>query len=144
MLLGWNQLGPAASYPRACAGHAARPCDRPRAAAQWGPHAAVRRHARCCSRSTKPTSSPNWLGEGLPTVEAHRNVPPLFQAVALVDAGVDDVYLGDPALTEHSWARLGSFVRDDVVLDGVAATRRCRGHDPVGALAGALCRLAAA
>jgi uncharacterized protein len=79
------------------------------------------RSRMACSRSTKPTSSPNWLGEGLPTVEAHRNVPPLFQAVALVDAGVDDVYVGDPALTEHSWARLGSFVRDDVVLDGVAA-----------------------
>jgi len=62
------------------------------------------------------------LGEGLPTVEAHRNVQPLFQAVAVVDAGVDDVYVGDPALTEHSWSRLGSFVRDDVVaLDGVAA-----------------------
>jgi hypothetical protein len=32
------------------------------------------------------------------------------------------VYVGDPALTDHSWSRLGSFVRDDVVvLDGVAA-----------------------
>ncbi|MFJ3383389.1 MULTISPECIES: MupG family TIM beta-alpha barrel fold protein [unclassified Curtobacterium] len=62
------------------------------------------------------------LGEGLPTVEAHRVAPPLLQAVELVDAGVDDVYVGDPALTEHSWSRLGSFVRDDVVvLDGVAA-----------------------
>jgi hypothetical protein len=62
------------------------------------------------------------LGEGLPTVEEHRTMPPLFQAVALVDAGVDDVYVGDPALTDHSWSRLGSFVRDDVVvLDGVAA-----------------------
>jgi len=62
------------------------------------------------------------LGEGLPTVEDHRTIPPLFQALALVDAGVDDVYVGDPALTDHSWARLGSFARDDVVvLDGVAA-----------------------
>ncbi|WNY34076.1 MupG family TIM beta-alpha barrel fold protein [Curtobacterium flaccumfaciens] len=62
------------------------------------------------------------LGEGLPTVEEHRNMPPLFQALSLVDAGVDDVYVGDPALTEHSWSRLGSFVREDlVVLDGTAA-----------------------
>jgi len=62
------------------------------------------------------------LGEGLPTVEEHRSMWPLFQAVALVDAGVDDVYAGDPALTDHSWSRLGSFVRDDVVvLDGRAA-----------------------
>lgn len=30
------------------------------------------------------------LGEGLPTVEEHRNMPPLFQALSLVDAGVDD------------------------------------------------------
>lgn len=62
------------------------------------------------------------LGEGLPTVEGHRTMPPLFQAVALIDAGVDDVYVGDPALTDHSWTRLGSFIRDDVVvLDGTAA-----------------------
>ncbi|MCJ1715407.1 MupG family TIM beta-alpha barrel fold protein [Curtobacterium sp. VKM Ac-2922] len=62
------------------------------------------------------------LGEGLPTVEQHRTMPPLFQALELVDAGVDDVYVGDPALTDHSWERLGSFVRSDVVvLDGVAA-----------------------
>ncbi|MBT1623509.1 DUF871 family protein [Curtobacterium flaccumfaciens pv. oortii] len=62
------------------------------------------------------------LGEGLPTVEEHRNTPPLFQALSLVDAGVDDVYVGDPALTDHSWSRLGSFVREDlVVLDGAAA-----------------------
>lgn len=62
------------------------------------------------------------LGEGLPTVEEHRNMPPLFQALSLVDAGVDDVYVGDPALTDHSWSRLGSFVREDlIVLDGTAA-----------------------
>lgn len=61
------------------------------------------------------------LGEGLPTVEQHRNMPPLFQAVALVDAGVDDVYVGDPELTDHSWSPLGSLVREDVVvLDGTA------------------------
>lgn len=62
------------------------------------------------------------LSEGLPTVEEHRNAPPLFQALSLVDAGVDDVYVGDQALTDHSWSRLGSFVREDlVVLDGTAA-----------------------
>ncbi len=63
------------------------------------------------------------LGEGLPTVERHRTMPPLFQALELVDVGADDVYVGDPALTDHSWSRLGSFVRDDViVLDGTAAS----------------------
>jgi len=63
------------------------------------------------------------LGEGLPTVEPHRNSPPLFQALSLVDAGVDDVYVGDPALTDHSWSRLGSFFREDlVVLDGTATS----------------------
>ena len=47
----------------------------------------------------------------------------MFQAVALADAGVDDVYVGYPAPTDHSWARLGSFIRDGaVVLDGLAAT----------------------
>jgi uncharacterized protein len=61
------------------------------------------------------------LGEGLPTVEEHRNAP-LFQALSLVDAGVDNVYVGDPALTDRSWSRLGSFVLEDrVVLDGTAA-----------------------
>lgn len=62
------------------------------------------------------------IGEGLPTVEEHRNMPPLFQALSLVDAGVDDLYVGDPALTDHAWSRLGSFVREDLVaLDGTAA-----------------------
>ncbi|WP_181435607.1 MupG family TIM beta-alpha barrel fold protein [Curtobacterium sp. MCPF17_051] len=58
------------------------------------------------------------LGQGMPTVEEHRTVPSLFQAMALVDAGLDDVYIGDPALTDHSWSRLGSFVLDDVVVLG--------------------------
>lgn len=62
------------------------------------------------------------LGEGLPTVEGHRAMAPLSQALELVDAGVDDVYVGDPALSDHSWSRLGSFVLDHVVvLDGTAA-----------------------
>ncbi|KQO65171.1 MupG family TIM beta-alpha barrel fold protein [Curtobacterium sp. Leaf261] len=68
------------------------------------------------------------LGEGLPTVEAHRSASPLAQAVALVDAGVDDVYVGDPALSSHSWSRLGSFVSSGlIVLDGLAAP----GLDPL-------------
>ncbi|WP_181436536.1 PTS transporter subunit EIIB [Curtobacterium sp. MCPF17_001] len=55
-------------------------------------------------------------------VEQHRTMAPLFQALELVDAGVEDVYAGDPALTDHSWSRLGSFVRHDlVVLDPTAA-----------------------
>ncbi|WP_396290858.1 MupG family TIM beta-alpha barrel fold protein [Curtobacterium sp. KT1] len=62
------------------------------------------------------------LSEGLPTVEQHRNMSPLFQAVALVDAGVNDVYVADPALTDQSWSRLRSLFRDDVVvIDGTAA-----------------------
>jgi hypothetical protein len=42
-------------------------------------------------------------------------MPPLFQALALADAGVHNVYVGDPALTDRSWERLGSLVRDDLV-----------------------------
>ncbi|WP_426725287.1 hypothetical protein [Curtobacterium flaccumfaciens] len=58
----------------------------------------------------------------MPTVQQHRNPSPLFPALALVDVGVDDVCVGDPALTDHSWSRLGLFVREDlVVLDGIAA-----------------------
>jgi len=49
-------------------------------------------------------------------------MPPLLQALALVDVCVDDVYVGDPAPTDHSWSRLRSFVLDDVVVvDGPAA-----------------------
>lgn len=49
-------------------------------------------------------------------------MPPLFPAMALVDAGVNDVYVGEPALTDPSSSRLGSFVLDDVVVfDGTAA-----------------------
>jgi hypothetical protein len=82
---------------------------------------------------------------------------PLFEAVALIDTGLDDVYVGDPARTDHSWSPMGSFVRDDVVvLDGTAAPRvhplafevlaiqRCQGHDPAGTLAGTVRRAAAA
>lgn len=62
------------------------------------------------------------LGEGLPTVEAHRNAAPLQQTLELAEVGVDDVYVGDPALSARSWSRLGTFVRDELfVLDGTAA-----------------------
>ncbi|MCA5923916.1 MupG family TIM beta-alpha barrel fold protein [Curtobacterium oceanosedimentum] len=101
------------------------------------------------------------LGEGLPTVEEHRTMPPLFQAVALVDAGVDDVYVGDPALTDRSWSRLRSFVRECLPCSTAPLPRACtrrssrrwrprprpprrRRHDQAGALAGALHRAAAA
>lgn len=33
-----------------------------------------------------------------------------------IDAGVYDVYVGDPVLIDHSWSLFGSFVRDDVVV----------------------------
>lgn len=62
------------------------------------------------------------LAEGLPTLEAHRELPPPVQAVDLAELGVDDLYVGDPALTSRSWSRLGTFVRDDVVVvDAVLA-----------------------
>lgn len=62
------------------------------------------------------------LGEGLPTVEGLWTMPALFPAMALVDAGVNDVHVWDPALIDQSLSRLGSFVLDEVVVfDGTAA-----------------------
>ncbi|WP_396136831.1 MupG family TIM beta-alpha barrel fold protein [Curtobacterium sp. BRB10] len=42
------------------------------------------------------------LGERLSTVEEHRTTPPSLQAVALVDTGGDDLYIGCSALTDYS------------------------------------------
>jgi hypothetical protein len=46
------------------------------------------------------------LGDGLPTVEEHRDADPAAQAAALVAAGCDDVVVGDPDLSDVALADL--------------------------------------
>ncbi|MEY2193807.1 MupG family TIM beta-alpha barrel fold protein [Neobacillus sp. BF23-41] len=49
------------------------------------------------------------LFEGLPTLEAHREVDPYLAALELFQAGVDDVYIGDPEVSEDLLQRLIEF-----------------------------------
>jgi len=46
------------------------------------------------------------LFEGLPTLEAHREIDPYQAALELIRAGVDDVYFGDPEVSEELLSRL--------------------------------------
>ncbi|MBT2696029.1 DUF871 domain-containing protein [Bacillus sp. ISL-40] len=46
------------------------------------------------------------LFEGLPTLEAHREVDPYLAALELFRAGVDDVYIGDPEVSEELLSKL--------------------------------------
>jgi len=46
------------------------------------------------------------LFEGLPTLEAHREIDPYQAALELIRAGVDDVYIGDPEVSEELLSRL--------------------------------------
>src|SRR5690606_26195307 len=44
------------------------------------------------------------LGEGLPTVEAHRRLPTAKAAVELLEGGlIDFIYFGDPGPSENDW-----------------------------------------
>lgn len=56
------------------------------------------------------------LYEGLPTLEAHRHVLP---SAAFVDMalrfGMEDIFLGDPGLSEKESARIARFCRDGVI-----------------------------
>lgn len=56
------------------------------------------------------------LHEGLPTLEAHRHVLP---SAAFVDMalrfGMEDIFLGDPGLSEKESARIARFCRDGVI-----------------------------
>lgn len=46
------------------------------------------------------------LFEGLPTLEKHREMDPFVAALELFHAGVEDVYIGDPAFSESLLERL--------------------------------------
>ena len=56
------------------------------------------------------------LHEGLPTLEAHRHVLP---SAAFVDMalrfGMDDIFLGDPGLSQKEQERIATFCRDGVI-----------------------------
>ncbi len=49
------------------------------------------------------------LFEGLPTLEAHRQVDPFMAALELDRAGVEDIYIGDPVVSEVLLKRLIDF-----------------------------------
>lgn len=49
------------------------------------------------------------LFEGLPTLEDHREVNPYLAALELFRAGVEDVYIGDPEVSEDLLLRLNDF-----------------------------------
>ena len=51
------------------------------------------------------------LFEGLPTLEEHREVDPFMSALELFQAGVEDVYIGDPEVSEDLLKRLIDFDR---------------------------------
>ncbi|XJZ27045.1 MupG family TIM beta-alpha barrel fold protein [Bacillota bacterium Lsc_1132] len=55
------------------------------------------------------------LFEGLPTLEKHRGVDPFAAALELYHAGVTDVYVGDPEVSEGLLDRLIAYDRERVV-----------------------------
>lgn len=56
------------------------------------------------------------LFEGLPTLEAHRNVLPSAAFVDLSQRfGVDEIFLGDPGISEKEAARIGRYCREKVI-----------------------------
>lgn len=56
------------------------------------------------------------IREGLPTLEQHRNVTPLFGYLSLVhDFAVDVVVLGDIAMSEHAWRAIGQYEKEQVI-----------------------------
>ena len=54
--------------------------------------------------------------EGLPTLEAHRNMPPTaaFADLAL-RFGIDEIFLADPGITDREEERIRCFCRDHVI-----------------------------
>lgn len=61
------------------------------------------------------------LFEGLPTLEEHRDMDPFLAALELFHFGVEDVYIGDPEVTEELLRKLINFDRDDcveIVIEG--------------------------
>ena len=52
------------------------------------------------------------LFEGLPTLEQHREMDPFLSALELSITGVEDIYIGDPEVSEELLGRLIDFDRD--------------------------------
>jgi uncharacterized protein len=55
------------------------------------------------------------LFEGLPTLEEHRDMDPFLAALELFHFGVEDVYIGDPEVSEELLRKLINFDRDHCV-----------------------------
>ncbi len=55
------------------------------------------------------------LFEGLPTLEEHRELDPFVSALELFHSGVEDVYIGDPGVSEELLTKLINFDRDHLI-----------------------------
>jgi uncharacterized protein len=55
------------------------------------------------------------LFEGLPTLEEHREMDPFLAALELFHNGVEDVYIGDPGVSETLLRKLIDFDRDHTI-----------------------------
>lgn len=56
------------------------------------------------------------IGEGLPTLERHRGLPPCTAFAELaVQFGLDEIYLGDPGITDAERTRIERFCRTGVL-----------------------------
>lgn len=55
------------------------------------------------------------LGFGLPTLERHRDTHPVAAAIDLRRLGVDDVFVGDPSLSERTRRAWRAWVQEDLV-----------------------------
>jgi uncharacterized protein len=55
------------------------------------------------------------LFEGLPTLEEHREMDPFLAALELSHYGVEDIYIGDPEVSENLLRKLIDFDRDDTI-----------------------------
>ncbi|MEH7009935.1 MupG family TIM beta-alpha barrel fold protein [Neobacillus niacini] len=55
------------------------------------------------------------LFEGLPTLEEHREMDPFVAALELFHIGVEDVYIGDPEVSENLLKRLIEFDREHCI-----------------------------
>jgi uncharacterized protein len=56
------------------------------------------------------------LFKGLPTMEKHREMDPLLAALELKQSGVEDIYIGDPGISEELIDRLIEIERNIVTL----------------------------